>query len=259
MKTFKINITYKPFISFSPSSSVTTYVGDSISVLCQCDANPAAKIEWSNTTPNNIGKRTDVSLELNMQFQSTGRHNFTCIARNTIGSAENVVFILVKEKTSKQTKPIPSTGKVISSSMLIGIICGCMAVVIIVIIAFVCVIVLKTRTPMRKRSNSVHIQERQPSFHPLDPDHDDPAGSNHGDAASEANAEPVEYSCVVKRAMRQAPKPQTEDGALIYADLDLPKEGSTRRKPTVKSEDETTYVSIDFAQTKNMNRSVLNN
>ncbi|XP_052805600.1 sialic acid-binding Ig-like lectin 7 isoform X4 [Mya arenaria] len=229
-----------------------TYVGDSISVLCQCDANPAAKIEWSNTTPNSIDKRTEVSLELKIQFQSTGRHNFTCIARNTIGSTVNEVFIVVKEKATEPTNPISSTGKVISSSMLIGILCGCLAVVIIVIIAFSCAIVWKIRkeTPTRERADSTHNQKRQPSFQPQDPDHNDPACSNPGYGPSEAIAESVEYTCVVKRAVRQAPKPQTEEGALIYADLDLPAEGSTRRKPTVISDAETTYVSIDFAKTK---------
>ncbi|XP_052804492.1 uncharacterized protein LOC128234347 isoform X2 [Mya arenaria] len=95
--TYNLNITYKPFISFSPSSPVTSYVDDSISVLCQCDANPPAKIEWTNTSSNNIGKKTENSIEMDMQFHSTGRHNFTCNARNTIGSAVNEIFILVKE------------------------------------------------------------------------------------------------------------------------------------------------------------------
>ncbi|XP_052805603.1 uncharacterized protein LOC128234980 isoform X2 [Mya arenaria] len=300
-ETYTLNITYKPFISFSPSSSITTYVDDSISVLCQCDANPPAKIEWSNTSSNEIGERTEVSLELKMQFHSTGRHNFTCNATNAMGSAENAVLILVKEKPSELTKAIPrptslSTGKVISSSMLIGIICGCLAIVLIVIIAFVCVVVVwKTRekTPTRERSDNVLIQEGEPSFQPLGPDYNDLAGTNpveapsgaipgpveytcvvkravgqatkpqvlkstkHSDAPSEAIAEPVEYTSVVKRAVRQATNPQIEDGALIYADLDLPAEGSTRRKPTVNSDAETTYVSIDFAQTKKMKRSVL--
>ncbi|XP_052804485.1 uncharacterized protein LOC128234342 [Mya arenaria] len=183
-----------------------------------------------------------------MQFQFIGRHNFTCKAKNTIGSAENTVLIVVKEKPPAS----PSTGKGLSSSMLIGITCGCLAVVIIAMVVFGCVTVLKTRkkTTTREESYNVPIQERQPSFQPLDPDYNDPAGSNHGDGPSRDIAEPVEYTCVVKRAVRQTTKPQAEERALIYADLDLPAEGSTRRKPTVNSDAETTYVSIDFARTK---------
>ncbi|WAR04937.1 hypothetical protein MAR_020306 [Mya arenaria] len=48
-----------------------------------------------------------------------------------------------------------------------------------------------------------------------------------------------------------------EDGALIYADLDLPAEGSTRGKPAVNLDVGTTYVSIDFAQTAKMKGSVV--
>ncbi|XP_052804503.1 uncharacterized protein LOC128234351 isoform X1 [Mya arenaria] len=265
IKTYKINITYKPFIGFSPSSPVTTYVDDSISVVCQCDANPAAEIVWSNTSSNKIGKRNEDSLELNLQYHSTGRHNFTCNAKNTIGSAVNEVFILVKEKPFKTTIPMPrptssSTGKNNSSSMLIGIICGCLAVLIIVLVAVGCVVLSRRRkkTPTREGSYSVHIQERQPSFQPLGPVYDNLAGSNNGDAPSEAIAEPVEYACVVKKEERQTTKPQAEDGALIYADLDLPAEGSTRGKPAVNLDVGTTYVSIDIAQTAKMKGSVLN-
>ncbi|XP_052804482.1 uncharacterized protein LOC128234339 isoform X2 [Mya arenaria] len=264
IKTYKINITYKPFISFSPSSPVTTYVDDSISVVCQCDANPAAEMVWSNTSSNKIGKRNEDSLELILQYHSTGRHNFTCNAKNTIGSAVNEVFILVKEKPFKTTIPMPrptssSTGKNNSSSMLIGIICGCLAVLIIVMVAVGCVVLSRRRqkTLTREGSYSVHIQERQPSFQPLGPVYDNLAGSNHGDAPSEAIAEPVEYACVVKREERRTTKPQSEDGALIYADLDLPAEDCTPGKPAVNLDVGTTYVAIDFAQTAKMKGSVL--
>ncbi|XP_052804478.1 uncharacterized protein LOC128234337 [Mya arenaria] len=134
--------------------------------------------------------------------------------------------------------------------MLIGIICGCLAVLIIVMLAVGCVVLSKRRkkVPTREGSYSVHIQERRPSFQPLGPVYDNLAGFNHGDAPSEAIAEPVEYACVVKKE---------EESALIYADLDLPAEGSTRGIPTVNFDAGTTYVSIDFAQTAKMKGSVL--
>ncbi|XP_052807015.1 irregular chiasm C-roughest protein-like isoform X2 [Mya arenaria] len=225
IEAYKLNITYKPFISFSPRSPVNTYVGDSASFLCQCDANPPAKMEWLHTPSNKTSKRTKVSIELNMQFHSTGSHNLTCTARNTIGSAENELLILVKEKSSQPTIPSPRpssppSGKDNSSSMLIGIICGCLALTI-VLIAFGCAIVSKRRKKTRTREGPDNL-----------------GGINHGDA------------CVVQKEERQAAKPQTEEGALIYADLDLPAEGSTRVKPTVNLEARTTYVSIDFSSAK---------
>ncbi|XP_052804483.1 uncharacterized protein LOC128234340 [Mya arenaria] len=147
-----------------------------------------------------------------------------------------------------------------SSSMLIEIVCGCVVVLIIVMIVVGCVVLSKRRNkrPMREGPCSVHIQERQPSVQLQGLVFDNRAESNHGVAPSEVSAEPVEYACVVKKAERQAAKPKTEEGALIYADLDLPTESSTRGKSTVSLDAGTTYVSIDLTQTEKKKRSELN-
>ncbi|WAR04940.1 hypothetical protein MAR_020309 [Mya arenaria] len=65
----------------------------------------------------------------------------------------------------------------------------------------------------------------------------------------------INVECVVLGISK---KDLAEDGALIYADLDLPAEGSTRGKPAVNLDVGTTYVSIDIAQTAKMKGSVLN-
>ncbi|WAR04899.1 hypothetical protein MAR_020268 [Mya arenaria] len=65
----------------------------------------------------------------------------------------------------------------------------------------------------------------------------------------------INVECVVFGISK---KDLTEEGALIYADLDLPTESSTRGKSTVSLDAGTTYVSIDLTQTEKKKRSELN-
>ncbi|XP_052804488.1 sialic acid-binding Ig-like lectin 7 [Mya arenaria] len=193
-KTYELNITYKPFISFTPSSPVTTYVDDSFTVLCQCDANPPAKIEWSNTSSNEIGKRTEYSLELIMQFHSTGRHNFSCNAKNTIGSAESAVRILVKDQPLSTSGAPTCSCNDLSSSTLIGIICGGLAVliVVVVIVGFVVVSKIRQNTQRSEEYADLHFQEQNLYMQPLGPVHVTSDGSQSPDGQQTQTYESLE-------------------------------------------------------------------
>ncbi|XP_052805609.1 uncharacterized protein LOC128234983 isoform X2 [Mya arenaria] len=169
IENYKLNITYKPFISFSNEESVLRSFDDSVNVLCKVDANPFAKIEWLNTSLREIGSKTESSLELKIRVPSSGHYNYSCMAENTIGSAVNAIAVfLVKDQ--RLSTPSAHTCNDVSTSMLIGIVCGILAVLTVVILFVGGVVVSKRRqnTPRSEEYADLHLQDQHLYMQPLD-------------------------------------------------------------------------------------------
>ncbi|XP_052804479.1 uncharacterized protein LOC128234338 [Mya arenaria] len=172
IQNYKLNITYKPFISFSTDESELKSFDDSLNVLCKVDANPYAKIEWLNTSLKEIGGKTESSLELKIQVHSSGHYFHTCMAENTIGSAVNALAVFLVKDQQLSTPSVPTCND-LSTSMLIGIICGSLAVLIVVVVVVGFVVVSKRRQNTPKSEEYTDLQFPEPNLYmkPLGPVH----------------------------------------------------------------------------------------